>query len=319
MTDAERRKISIVYEPEVFDVPLTSRENSCATKCPSSCHQLPLTNYAAIPPYLRGNRFVLTGYRVNYSAKHCIYSVFQCSNELVNIWSHLLGFLLFAVLYLRDVLSYLPKEGALWNDYAIFTITIAMFGYCMLCSTGFHVFNSHSQRCYSVWLAIDVSGVAVGALGCYLSGVYYGFYCYPFWRTVYAIMVGFMCVSVLGCQVYDALRQTHSTLRSVILFGCLGAMSVVPVTHWVCLENGLSPTVQVFLPKVFIMYSLLVGAMVLYLAKLPERLFPGTFDLAGHSHNLWHLMVLIALCYWHKSALQIVHVMINTKCNNTPS
>ena len=58
-------------------------------------------------------------------------------------------------------------------------------------------------------------------------------------------MVGFMCVSVLGCQVYDALRQTHSTLRSVILFGCLGAMSVVPVTHWVCLENGLSPTVQV--------------------------------------------------------------------------
>ena len=41
-------------------------------KCPCS-QKLPLTNYDAIPFYLKGNCWVERGYRVNYSAKHCIF------------------------------------------------------------------------------------------------------------------------------------------------------------------------------------------------------------------------------------------------------
>ncbi|XP_063725836.1 progestin and adipoQ receptor family member 3-like [Symsagittifera roscoffensis] len=282
-----------------------------------SCHQLPLNNYTSIPQYLRGNRWVLTGYRVNYSVTQCLFSIFQCSNEFFNIWTHLAGFFVFAVLFLSDVLVKLPYEGADWSDYAIVTATLSTFAFCMLCSTGFHVFNSHSRNCYSVWLAVDVSGVAIGALGCYLLGVYYGFYCYPFWRSVYAVMVGLMCLIVLAAQVYDALSQTHNTLRSVFLFCSLGAVSVIPTTHWICLENGLeSSLVRLLLPKVFIMYFLLLLAVVIYLSKFPERFFPGKFDFFGHSHNLWHLMVVIALCYWHRVGLEIVHIMLHSKCNH---
>ena len=40
-----------------------------------------------------------------------------------------------------------------------------------------------------------------------------------------------------------------------------------------------------------------IGA-VFYSSKVPERWFPGKFDLIGHSHQIWHLFVLAA-AFWH--------------------
>lgn len=49
------------------------------------------------------------------------------------------------------------------------------------------------------------------------------------------------------------------------------------------------------------MYALSGFAFLIYVAKIPERWCIGWFDCIGHSHNLWHLIVLAALCYWHNS------------------
>ena len=46
-----------------------------------------------------GNRHILRGYRINFkSAKSLIKSIFMVHNESINIWSHLLGALLFVLL-----------------------------------------------------------------------------------------------------------------------------------------------------------------------------------------------------------------------------
>lgn len=44
-----------------------------------------------------------------------------------------------------------------------------------------------------------------------------------------------------------------------------------------------------------LIYSL--GAM-LYMTRVPERCKPGTFDMCGHSHQLFHFCVLIG-CFMH--------------------
>lgn len=49
------------------------------------------------------------------------------SNETVNIWSHLLGFLLFFSLGLNDLLSVLPASGANGEDYVIYAIGLFCF------------------------------------------------------------------------------------------------------------------------------------------------------------------------------------------------
>ena len=49
------------------------------------------------------------------------------SNETVNIWSHLLGFLLFFLLAVNDLSSVLPASGANREDYVIYTIGLFCF------------------------------------------------------------------------------------------------------------------------------------------------------------------------------------------------
>lgn len=57
----------------------------------------------------------------------CSCSIFVLSNETVNIWSHLLGFLLFFLLGVNDMSSVLPAAGASREDYVIYSIGLFCF------------------------------------------------------------------------------------------------------------------------------------------------------------------------------------------------
>lgn len=58
------------------------------------------------PPWERDNEFILTGYRINYNSWSSIFrSILEFHNETVNIWSHLLGALLFVALVAAMVIS----------------------------------------------------------------------------------------------------------------------------------------------------------------------------------------------------------------------
>jgi len=51
------------------------------------------------PQFLRDNEFVKKGYRINFnSVKRIVRSLFMLHNESMNVWSHLLGVLLFVCL-----------------------------------------------------------------------------------------------------------------------------------------------------------------------------------------------------------------------------
>ena len=54
-------------------------------------------------------------------------SIFILSNETVNIWSHLLGFLLFFSLGVNDLTTVLPASGANREDYVIYAIGLFCF------------------------------------------------------------------------------------------------------------------------------------------------------------------------------------------------
>lgn len=66
---------------------------------------------------------------------HLARSLFILSNETVNIWSHLLGFLLFFCVGVYNMASVLPSVGASREDYVIYSI--ALFCFQVLDSTGF--------------------------------------------------------------------------------------------------------------------------------------------------------------------------------------
>ena len=69
-----------------------------------------------------------------------------------------------------------PVDSKVKKEHFIFDC-ILTFQFCLLCSAGYHTFGCHSEHFYEKWLAIDLTGISIGVLGCYLPGVYYAFYC----------------------------------------------------------------------------------------------------------------------------------------------
>jgi Predicted membrane protein, hemolysin III homolog len=59
--------------------------------------------------------------------------------------------------------------------------------------------------------------------------------------------------------------------------------------------------------------SYIVGVGV-YIARVPERFYPGTFDFCGHSHNIWHFFVLLAAVYHYMGSLSVYHLRQQLTC-----
>lgn len=55
--------------------------------------------------------------------------------------------------------------------------TASVLQFCLLASTGYHLFRCHSPKAYLRWLSLDLTGILIGLLGCYLPGIHLGFYC----------------------------------------------------------------------------------------------------------------------------------------------
>ncbi|XP_036268633.1 progestin and adipoQ receptor family member 3 isoform X3 [Pipistrellus kuhlii] len=137
-----------------------------------------LYTYEQIPVSLKDNPYITDGYRAYLPSRLCIKSLFILSNETVNIWSHLLGFFLFFTLGIYDMTSVLPSASASREDFVICSICLFCFQVCMLCSVGYHLFSCHrSEKTCRRWMALDYAGISIGILGCYVSGVFYAFYC----------------------------------------------------------------------------------------------------------------------------------------------
>ncbi|XP_043911673.1 progestin and adipoQ receptor family member 3-like isoform X5 [Protopterus annectens] len=148
-----------------------------------------LYSYEEIPTFLKGNPYITDGYRAYLPSSLCIKSLFILSNESINIWSHLLGFILFFLMGLHDTCFLLPSSNSTREDYIVFVIFVLCFQFCMLCSAGYHLFCCHhSEKTSQQWLALDYAGVTVGILGCYVPGVFYAFYC----AEIFASRVGVM-------------------------------------------------------------------------------------------------------------------------------
>ncbi|XP_064833545.1 progestin and adipoQ receptor family member 3b isoform X3 [Oncorhynchus masou masou] len=203
-----------------------------------------LYTFEQIPLFLKENPYITDGYRAHLTSKLCLKSIFVLSNETVNIWTHLLGFLLFFLLGVNDMSTVLPASGANREDYVIYCIGLFCFQVCMLCSVGYHLFSCHrSEKTCHRWLALDYAGISVGILGCYIPGVFYAFYCNIFWRQVYLVIVLALILAIFSAQIHPHyLSKEWQHLRTVI-FCSVAGYGVIPAVHWVWLNGGFSSVV----------------------------------------------------------------------------
>ena len=83
----------------------------------------------------------------------------------------------------------------------------------------------------------------------------------------------------------------------------LGLLSAVPFIHQGAYVSNR------YLPHLDLFYWILGGILyilgaVIYMLRLPERFFPGFFDIFGSSHQIFHIFIVIAALMMYYAALQ---------------
>ena len=269
------------------------------------------------------NPFILGGYRTRVGFFGCMKSVFLLHNETINIWSHLIGFMFFAGLFVHDLVLVIPTvtdDGTqiTKTDFAILCTLLICYQATMVLSSLYHTFECHSsQEVSNACFALDILGITLGLMATYLSGIYYAFWCEPGWRDFYLCTVGgiFLVATSLhfAPAQYMSNEKFHTTRTA--LFTLWAIYGIVPTIHWSWMQGG-GPVVGIMVPRILIMYALCGVAMFFYVTKMPERLMPGFVDIIGHSHQWWHVITFIALIFWHQTGLTFSMFRLKHGCAN---
>lgn len=132
--------------------------------------------YDDAPTFLKFNPYIRAGYRKELSTWLCIESIFWWTNETINIWSHLIGWILFVALTITDI-QFLSQHASL-VDKIIVSALLFCFQLCLVLSSVYHTFCCRSAKDYSCFLSYDLFGIAMALLVIYISGIYYAFWCH---------------------------------------------------------------------------------------------------------------------------------------------
>uniref|UniRef100_A0A2M4CW18 Putative progestin and adipoq receptor family member iii n=1 Tax=Anopheles darlingi TaxID=43151 RepID=A0A2M4CW18_ANODA len=288
----------------------SSGSGGCCGKKKGEGKRARIVCYEEAPEHLQFNPFIRTGYRTYLSMRLCLESVFWWTNETVNIWSHIFGLFVFVALAYNDLAMLQIQAGP--SDKLIVGMLLVSFQVCMILSSVYHTFSCHSATSYDRLLTFDLFGIALSLLAIFMSGIYYAFWCNLPLRNFYMLTIGIIFAGAMVLQIPRLQVPSHVKMVAFVAWAAYG---IVPTLHWYYVMGGAESTmVQLFIPRVLVMYALSGVAFLIYVAKIPERWYVGRFDCIGHSHNLWHIIVLAALYYWHNSGMKYVEFRMIHGC-----
>ncbi|XP_020574552.1 heptahelical transmembrane protein 4-like [Phalaenopsis equestris] len=308
----------------------TSSNKCCNTKA----GRFELVDYDSLPEFLKDNEFIINYYRSEWPLKQTILSIFSIHNETLNIWTHLIGFFIFLMLagYAASVfpsvstanplpqlrtetnspntifiyranqtteLSASPSSQLIGSPVSHWPFYLYLAGamFCLLMSSACHLLSCHSSRTNYIMLRLDFAGISGLIVSSFYPLVYYTFACNPFFRDLYLTSITFFGLSTAAVSLMPVFDSPQFRPVRSALFACMAAAGVVPIVHKMVVF-GDRPEAVLTTGYEAVMGMFYGVGVVLYVARVPERWLPGKFDLAGHSHQVFHVLV-VAGAYTH--------------------
>ncbi|KAM0247784.1 hypothetical protein ACHAP5_003792 [Fusarium lateritium] len=272
-----------------------------------------------LPDWRRDNAFILSGYRQSQNSyAHSFRSLFYMHNESVNIWSHLLGAIVFlaSAAYVDRVIR--PRyASASSTDVLVFACFFGGAVVCLGMSATFHTLLNHSATVAKWGNKLDYTGIVALIVGSYVPALYYGFFCLPNLMTAYLWVI---CILGTGCGLVSWIERfrtpTWRPYRTMMFIG-LGVSGVVPVIHGTCIYGLQGLEERMSLSWVVLHGAMYIFGAVLYAARWPERSAPGSFDIWGNSHQIFHVFVILAAVthfYGMAKAFDYHHTIMGSQC-----
>ncbi|UZP39516.1 hypothetical protein NXS19_007332 [Fusarium pseudograminearum] len=272
-----------------------------------------------LPAWRRDNGFILSGYRQSQNSyAHSFRSLFYLHNESVNIWSHLLGAIVFlgSAAYVDQVVR--PRYASASSaDVLVFACFFGGAVVCLGMSATFHTLSNHSDTVAKWGNKLDYTGIVALIVGSYVPALYYGFFCLPNLMTAYLWVI---CALGVGCTFASWVERfrtpTWRPYRTMMFVG-LGLSGVVPVIHGAFIYGFQGLEDRMSLSWVVLHGAMYIFGAFLYAVRWPERSAPGSFDIWGSSHQIFHFFVILAAVthfYGMAKAFDYHHTIMGSQC-----
>ena len=256
-----------------------------------------LVDFDQVPPFFR-EPFIISAYRqCNSTAWYCFKSLFQATNETINIWSHFLALLVFILRFVYVFTKHNP-----WQDSHVYPLLCFAFGICIMLvmSVGAHLFNCMSIKARHICFFFDYSAISVYT---FTAGQVFYFYSRPVdtdWMIFntpslfLGISAAISFASTLACCYSFAQRNRFDAFVKAGTYSSSWLFNTSPYLTMLSLCNTPSTCSSALSVHYFARHCLFyAGGTLAYVSRIPERLMIGVFDVLGHSHHFLHILCCI--------------------------
>lgn len=163
---------------------------------------------------------------------------------------------------------------------------------CLAISAISHLLACHSRRFNCFFWRLDYTGISIMIISSFVPPIYYAFFCNPLACLVYLSTITAIGLFAIVTLLAPALSSPRFRPIRASLFLAMGLSGVVPALHalWIHWEHRACHVALCLELVMGLAYG--IGAGV-YVSRVPERWRPGVFDIVGHSHQIFHVLVLV--------------------------
>ncbi|MCJ1312303.1 hypothetical protein MMC25_005977 [Agyrium rufum] len=261
-----------------------------------------LINYNELEEWQKDNEYVLTSYRPpSFSYYLSFLSLIYIHNDTVNIYSHLIGSTIFFVspFYVYHELSGPRYASATWADLVVWSTFFFGVAICFALSATFHIVQNHSPKTNIFGNQLDYLGIVILMWGSTLPSIHYGFHCHPALQALYTCNVSLFATLCIYATFHPSFRSPRLRPYRALMYACLGLSAISFVVHGWLKVGWEEINARMSVDWMGVMAVLNLSGAVLYAARWPEKMFPGTFDVWGASHQWLHVLVIGAgIAHW---------------------
>jgi len=177
---------------------------------------------------------------------------------------------------------------------------------CLAISATAHLLACHSRRASVVFWQLDYAGISVMIVASFVPPVYYAFLCHPRARALYLSGITALGALVVGALLSPSCSSPRYRRLRATLFLAMGLSGVFPALHALWVNWGHAACYLALGLEVAMGLAYAAGAWV-YVSRVPEKWRPGVFDVVGHSHQIFHVLVLVGATTHYVAVAVLIH------------
>ncbi|XP_008936327.1 PREDICTED: membrane progestin receptor beta [Merops nubicus] len=247
--------------------------------------KMPRTVKESEVPQLFREPYIHGGYRP--AGHHWLYyflSLFQKHNEVVNVWTHLLAALAVLLRFKSFLEAERPPVDAWSLPLLVFVLSSVTY---LTCSLLAHLLQSKSELYHYTFYFVDYVGVSTYQYGSALAHFYYS--SDQAWYDRFWLFF-------LPAAAFCGYRRPYPLMRKmcqVVPAGLAFVLDISPVAHRVvlCHLGGCEEDAAWY--HTYQILFFLISACF-FSCPVPEKYFPGSCDIVGHAHQIFHAF--LAVC-----------------------